>query len=69
VAAQAAAKYNNENRIKDEAEIVGFLKTQGLKIVTPDVALFRKTVQEKYQTSEMAATWPKGLLQRINDVK
>jgi len=68
-AAQAAAKYNNENRIKDEAEIVGFLKTQGLKIVTPDVALFRKTVQEKYQTSEMAATWPKGLLQRINDVK
>jgi len=68
-AALAAAKYNNENRIKDEAEIVGFLKSQGLKIVTPDVAAFRKTVQDKYQASEMAATWPKGLLQRINDVK
>ena len=68
-AAQAAANYNNENRIKDESEIVGSFKSQGLKIVTPDVALFRKTVQDKYQTSEMAATWPKGLLQRINDVK
>ena len=68
-AAQAAANYNNENRIKDEGEIVQTFKTAGLKIVTPDVAAFRKTVQDKYQSSEMAATWPKGLLQRINDVK
>lgn len=68
-AAVAAAKYNNENRIKDEAEIVQTFKAQGMKIVTPDVALFRKTVQEKYLKSEMATTWPAGLLQRINDVK
>ncbi len=68
-AAQAAASYNNENRIKDESEIVATFKTQGLKIVTPDVAEFRKVVQDKYQKSEMAATWPKGLLQRINDTK
>lgn len=68
-AAQAAAKYNNENRIKDESEIVDSFKAQGMKIVTPDVAEFRKVVQEKYMKSDMAATWPKGLLQRINDVK
>ena len=69
LAAEAAARYNNANRVKDEAELIDFFKTQGLKVITPDVAAFRKTVQEKYLSSEMAKTWPKGLLQRINDVK
>jgi len=68
-AAQAAADYNNENRIKDESQLVEFFKTQGLKVITPDVATFRKVVQDKYQSSDIAANWPKGLLQRINDVK
>jgi tripartite ATP-independent transporter DctP family solute receptor len=68
-AAEAAARYNNANRVKDEAELVDFFKAQGLKIVTPDVAAFRKTVQEKYMKSTMAATWPKGLLERINAVR
>ena len=69
LAAEAAARYNNANRVKDEAELVDFFKTQGLKVITPDVAAFRKTVQDKYTASEMAKAWPKGLLQRINDVK
>jgi TRAP-type C4-dicarboxylate transport system substrate-binding protein len=69
VAAEAAARYNNANRVKDEAELIDFFKAQGMKVITPDVAAFRKTVQDKYQASEMAKTWPKGLLQRINDVK
>lgn len=68
LAAEAAARYNNANRIKDEAELVDFFKAQGLKVITPDVAAFRKTVQEKYQKSEMAKAWPKGLLERINAV-
>ena len=69
LAAEAAARYNNANRVKDEAEIVDFFKAQGLKVVTPDVAAFRKSVQDRYLKSDIAATWPKGLLQRINDVK
>ncbi len=69
LAAEAAARYNNANRVKDEAELVDFFKSQGMKVITPDVAAFRKTVQDKYMASEMAKTWPKGLLQRINDVK
>lgn len=69
VAAEAAARYNNANRVKDEAELIDFFKAQGMKVVTPDVAAFRKTVQDKYSSSEMAKQWPKGLLQRINDVK
>lgn len=69
LAAEAAARYNNANRVKDEAELVDFFKAQGLKIVTPDVAAFRKTVQEKYLASAIAKTWPKGLLERINAVR
>ena len=69
LAAEAAARYNNANRIKDEAELVDFFKAQGLKVITPDVAAFRKTVQEKYLKSEMAKAWPKGLLERINAVQ
>ena len=41
-AAQAAAQYNNENRIKEEAQIVDFFKQQGLQVTTPDVDAFRK---------------------------
>lgn len=69
LAAEAAARYNNANRIKDEAELVDFFKSQGLKVITPDVAAFRKAVQEKYMQSEMAKSWPKGLLEKINAVK
>jgi tripartite ATP-independent transporter DctP family solute receptor len=65
-AAEAAAQYNNENRIKEEAQIVDFFKQQGLTVTVPDVDAFRKQVQQTYATSEMAKTWPKGLLERIN---
>jgi tripartite ATP-independent transporter DctP family solute receptor len=68
-AAQAAAAYNNENRIKEEAQIVDFFKKEGLQVTTPDVDAFRKSVQTAYMNSEYAKEWPKGLLDRINAVK
>ena len=68
-AAQDAAKYNNQNRIKEEGEIVDFFKQQGLQVTTPDVDAFRKSVQAAYGASDMAKTWPKGLLERINATK
>jgi len=68
-AAIKAAKYNDENRIKDEAELVAFMKSQGLVVITPDVAAFRRAVQTAYSQSEMSQTWPKGMLDRINAVK
>lgn len=68
-AAAAAAVYNNENRIKEEGQIVDFFKQQGLQVTTPDVEAFRKTVQAAYGASDMAKTWPKGLLERINATK
>ena len=68
-AAQAAAQYNNENRLKEEAQIIDFFKQQGLSVTTPDLDAFHKAVQAAYQASDYAKVWPKGLLERINAVK
>ena len=66
---KAAAQFNNENRLKEEAQIVDFFKQQGLQVTTPDVDAFRKHVQAAYQNSEYAKTWPKGLVERVNATK
>jgi TRAP-type transport system periplasmic protein len=68
-AAQAAAAYNNENRIKEEGQLVEFFKKEGLQVNTPDTEAFRKSVQATYQASDYAKVWPKGLLDRINATK
>ncbi|HVL71875.1 MAG TPA: sialic acid TRAP transporter substrate-binding protein SiaP [Beijerinckiaceae bacterium] len=68
-AAQAAVAWNNENRMKDEAELVAFLKQQGLKVYKPDLEAFRNQVQKAYLASEFSKSWPKGMVERINAVK
>ncbi|MDO8774338.1 MAG: sialic acid TRAP transporter substrate-binding protein SiaP [Burkholderiaceae bacterium] len=68
-AAQAAALYNNENRLKEESQLVEFFKKEGLQVTTPDVDAFRKSVQTTYQNSDYAKVWPKGLVDRINATK
>jgi tripartite ATP-independent transporter DctP family solute receptor len=68
-ASDAAAAFNNENRLKEEAQIVDFFKKEGLTVTTPDVDAFRKAVQAAYATSDIAKTWPAGLLDRINATK
>jgi len=68
-AAKAAIAFNNENRIKEEAQQVDFFKKEGLQVTTPDVEAFRKTVQAAYQNSEYAKVWPQGLVERINAVR
>ena len=68
-AAQAAAVYNNDNRIKEEAQLVDFFKKEGLQVSTPDIAAFRKSVQAAYLNSDYAKVWPKGLIERINAIK
>jgi len=68
-AAQAAATFNNDNRIKEEAQIVDFFKQQGLQVSTPDVEAFRKSVQDAYTKSDYAKVWTKGMLERINNTR
>lgn len=68
-AAQAAAQYNNDNRLKEEAQLVDFFKHEGLQVTTPDVDAFRKAVQQAYAASDYAKAWPQGLLERINGTR
>jgi tripartite ATP-independent transporter DctP family solute receptor len=68
-AAQAAAQFNNENRIQEELQILDFFKKQGLKVNKPNEDAFRNAVQAAYNKSEMAQNWPKGLVERIHATK
>jgi len=68
-AAAKAAKFNDENREREEKEQLEFFRSQGIEITTPDLDVFRKTVQAAYLKSEYAQKWPRGLLERINAVK
>jgi tripartite ATP-independent transporter DctP family solute receptor len=68
-AAATAAKFNDDNREREEKELIEFFRAQGIAVTTPDVDAFRKTVQAAYLKSEYAKQWPRGLLERINAVK
>jgi TRAP-type C4-dicarboxylate transport system substrate-binding protein len=65
-AAEAAAESGRQAQLKKEEGLVSFLQEQGLEIYEPDVAAFRKHVQEQYVGSEFAAAWPEGVLDKIN---
>jgi TRAP-type transport system periplasmic protein len=66
-AAEAKAKaFNDAGVIKTEGDAKGFFEGKGVKVTTPDVAAFRDHVQKAFLESKYAATWPKGMLERIN---
>jgi tripartite ATP-independent transporter DctP family solute receptor len=65
-AATAATRYNDENRIRDEKELVEFFRKEGLTVTTPNVEAFRQHAQRAYLESEFAKSWPKGMLERVN---
>jgi TRAP-type transport system periplasmic protein len=65
-AADEAAEYGRQNQLAKEAELVAFLEEQGLDVYEPDLAAFRSRVQEMYLGSEFAASWPEGVLDKIN---
>jgi TRAP-type transport system periplasmic protein len=68
-AAAVAAKFNDDNRGREEKDLIDFFRARGIAITTPDVDAFRKTVQTAYLKSEYAQKWPRGMLERINAVK
>lgn len=68
-AAGESARYNDDNRIKDEGEAVGFFEKAGLKVTTPNLDAFRASVAKEYQSSGLAAKWVPGLKERIAAVQ
>lgn len=65
-AADAAAESGRKKQLEKEESLVAFLKEQGLEIYEPDLAAFRSHVQQQYVGSEFAASWPDGVLEKIN---
>lgn len=65
-AADEAAEFGRQNQLQKENDLVAFLQEKGMDVYEPDVAAFRKQVQDMYLKSEFAATWPEGVLEKIN---
>ena len=65
-AADAAAESGRQKQLQKEADLVAFLEEQGMTIYEPDLSAFRNQVQSMYLDSEFAATWPEGVLDKIN---
>ena len=68
-AAQAAADYNNAQRLAEESRLLDFFRQQGLGVTEPDIGAFAKTVQLAYQNSDYAKVWPAGLRERIDAIQ
>lgn len=65
-AAVASCDWNNTERTANEERLVSFFEEKGLTITTPDVEAFRTHVQDFYLTSDRAAVWPEGWVEKIN---
>jgi TRAP-type C4-dicarboxylate transport system substrate-binding protein len=65
-AADAAAAWGRLKQLDKENNLADFIRSQGVEIYTPDLAAFRDHVQAQYVGSEAAASWPDGVLKRIN---
>ena len=65
-AADAAAAWGRLKQLDKENNLADFIRSQGVEIYTPDLAAFREHVQAQYVGSEAAASWPDGVLERIN---
>jgi TRAP-type C4-dicarboxylate transport system substrate-binding protein len=65
-AADAAIDWSTKEHVSKEAELVDFFKKQGLEVYAPDVAAFRDFAQKKYLASDLAKSWPAGMVAKIN---
>ncbi len=65
-AADAAAAYGRLKQLQKENSLADFIRGEGVEIYEPDLKAFREHVQAQYVGSEFAATWPEGVLEKIN---
>jgi TRAP-type C4-dicarboxylate transport system substrate-binding protein len=65
-AAEKSFAWSTAEYLKQEQELVGFFKSAGLDIYTPDVQAFRSYAQRQYLQSPLSKSWPPGMLDRIN---
>jgi tripartite ATP-independent transporter DctP family solute receptor len=64
-AADRAMQWSEDQHIAQEAKLVEEFKAAGLEIYEPDLDAFRKFAQEKYLGSDLAKSWPEGILEKV----
>ncbi len=65
-AADAAMDWSAQEHQKREAELADFFRRQGLEVYEPNIAAFREHAQKMYLASDLAKSWPPGMLEKIN---
>jgi TRAP-type C4-dicarboxylate transport system substrate-binding protein len=67
-AAEKAIEWSTQQHLKQEAELAESFKAKGLDVYTPDLKAFREFAQKKYLASDLAKSWPPGMLDKINAI-
>ena len=65
-AADKAIAWSAAEHLKREAELADEFRKHGLEVYTPDVKAFREYAQKLYLSSDLAKSWPPGMLEKIN---
>ena len=58
-------KWSEEQHVAQEKALLDEFKAAGLEIYEPDQEAFRKFAQEKYLASDLAKSWPEGILEKV----
>jgi TRAP-type transport system periplasmic protein len=67
-AADKAIEWSTQQHLKQEAELAEQFKAKGLEVYTPDLKAFREFAQKRYLASDLAKSWPPGMLDKINAI-
>jgi tripartite ATP-independent transporter DctP family solute receptor len=67
-AAEKAIEWSTQQHRKQEGELADSFKAKGLDVYTPDLKAFREFAQKKYLASDLAKSWPSGMLDKINAI-
>jgi tripartite ATP-independent transporter DctP family solute receptor len=65
-AADDAIDWSTGQHLAREKELASSFEQKGLKIYKPDVDAFREYAQKMYLASDLAKSWPAGMLDKIN---
>ncbi|RJG40700.1 TRAP transporter substrate-binding protein DctP [Mesorhizobium sp. DCY119] len=65
-AADKAIDWSAAEHIKQEETLLASFKEKGLDIYTPDIDAFRSNAQKMYLESDLAKSWPEGMVEKIN---
>jgi TRAP-type transport system periplasmic protein len=68
-AADKAMRWSAAEHAKREQELAEGFRKQGLQVYVPDQNAFRAHAQKVYLASDEAKEWPKGMLEKINNLK